>query len=535
MDLELLGADAPPGCVVETHRDGTILTWGVANESAQPVAISRVLLRGRTTGGTPERMLRNGWQSWSASGGGPIDPGTDARSDLVTVLAGDGGAMCLGFEGGASHDGVFRVRGSDVIAEASLGDAVLAPGERRDLHRVRIEPGDPAVLLERWAKWAGERSAARPDAPYRAGWCSWYQYFHGVTEAALRANLARAPDWPIELFQLDDGYQAAIGEWLTCSDAFPSPLARLASDIASAGLIPGIWLAPFLVSPRSRTAAERPAWILRAPSGDPVVGANDEAWGGEQFVLDTTHPDAQAHLEALARRLVEMGWRYLKLDFTFAAALSGRAHDASRSPAERVRLGFDALRRGAGEDAFILGCGAPLGPCIGVADGMRIGPDVAPFWTPRPSVLGGSDDAPATRNAWRNTLARSFMHRRLWLNDPDCLLLRESDTDLTEEQRRAWAYAVAGSGGMVLISDELALLDRAARTLLDEVLAIGRVVDEASRSGTAPVCPDLLEHWTPAMLESGAWLLTGDPDRGTATIETPGRDRRGEMADERQG
>ena len=45
-----------------------------------------------------------------------------------------------------------------------------------------------------------------------------------------------------------------------------------------------------------------------------------------------------------------------------------------------MRAGYDAIRRGAGDDAFILGCGAPLGTCIGVVDGMRIGPDVAPSW-----------------------------------------------------------------------------------------------------------------------------------------------------------
>ena len=36
----------------------------------------------------------------------------------------------------------------------------------------------------------------------------------------------------------------------------------------------------------------------------------------------------------------------------------------------------------------------------------------------------------STRNAWQSTLARSFMHRRLWLNDPDCLMLRTDETEL---------------------------------------------------------------------------------------------------------
>ena len=46
------------------------------------------------------------------------------------------------------------------------------------------------------ARGVGGRARARParartTAPYQVGWCSWYHYFHGVTEADLRANLRR--------------------------------------------------------------------------------------------------------------------------------------------------------------------------------------------------------------------------------------------------------------------------------------------------------------------------------------------------------
>ncbi|MEX2557541.1 MAG: glycoside hydrolase family 36 protein [Actinomycetota bacterium] len=543
MDLEFLDADAPAGCVVETSTDDGVITWSVANEGPAPVVVDRVLLRWRTTGRTPTRWFRNGWQSWSPSGGGPIpaeaplrargsnraggallspdraDP-SDPRSELVTLVGDPDGAFCLGFDGGDRHDGRFRVRGAEIVAEAYLGGAVLGPGESRTLHAIQIERGEPAELLQHWAAWAGQASRARRDASHRVGWCSWYQYFGDVTEDVLRANLADAGDWPIEVFQLDDGYQTQIGDWLRCSDAFSSSLERIAADVASAGFVPGLWLAPFLVSPRSRVAADHPDWIVRTPAGTPVVGLVNAAWGGEQHVLDTTHPDVLSHLEALTHTLVGMGWRYLKLDFTYAPALPGDARDPSRTPAERVRLGFDALRRGTGDEAFILGCGAPLGPCIGVVDGMRIGPDIAPYWTPRRSVGGGGDDAPAILNAWRNTLARSFMHRRLWLNDPDCLVLRRRGTRLTGRQRLAWTHAVAASGGIVVLSDDLHQLDPQAHDLLDEVLGISRAVDDASRSGVAPACPDLLERWTPTTLEAGFISLVGDPTRGVARLST---------------
>jgi alpha-galactosidase len=485
--------------VVEHDWDAGVLRWSVANEGAAPITADRVRARLRVTGTVgPLRAFSHGWQSWSASGevvvGEHVDPSLDprapgllramhhadaavaergeVRSELVTALADDDGAICVGFDGGDRHDGTFRVGTDEVVIEAWLGGAVLAPGERRALHDVAI-----GADLDGWARWAGERSGARVAAPYQVGWCSWYQYFHDITEASLRANLALAGDWPIDVFQLDDGYQAAIGDWLLRAPAFPTPLEDLAADITAAGYVPGLWVAPFLASPRSVVAAEHPDWIVRRPSGRPMIGNVNEGWGGEQWVLDTTRPDVLEHLEQLAATLVSMGWRYLKLDFTYAPSFDGVWHDPTRTPAERVRAGYDAIRGGAGDDVFILGCGAPLGACIGAVDGMRIGPDVAPAWDPVPSPFGYDDTTPSTGNALRATRARAFQHRRLWLNDPDCLMLRTRSTGLTQDQVETWAAAVGESGGMVLLSDDLSLLDADAHRLLDDVVTTGRAVD----------------------------------------------------------
>jgi alpha-galactosidase len=233
--------------------------------------------------------------------------------------------------------------------------------------------------------------------------------------------------------------------------------------------------------------------------------------------LDTTHPEVLEHLEQTAAALVEAGYPYLKLDFTYGPGLDGTFHDRSRTPAQRVRAGFDAIRRGAGGAAFLLGCGAPIGAAIGVVDGMRIGPDVAPHWAVpvRGGRMSGFEDGePATVNAWRNTLTRSFLHRRLWLNDPDCLMLRTSATSLTADAVRAWALAVGVSGGMALVSDDLSLLGGDARALFGEVLALGRASDaEALAAGGHPArCTDVMDAYTPTTLVGGGMTLSIDPE-----------------------
>jgi alpha-galactosidase len=504
--LEPTHVVAPDGAVVTWSWGAAGLTWSVANDRDDPLPVDRVQvhLRLDLPAGAEVHAFLHGWQSWSASGdavvGEHVDPALDerapgllramhhadaapppageARSELVTAVTAGDASVCLGFDGGARHDGSFRLRADgSIVVEAFLGGAVLAPGEERALHDVAV-----VADLDAWAAWAGARSQARVAAPYQVGWCSWYQYFHDVTEADVRANLTAAGDWPFDVFQVDDGYQRAIGDWLLRAPSFPTRLEDLAADVAAAGFVPGLWLAPFLASPSSDVVARHPDWVVRRRSGRPMVGMVTPEWGGEQWVLDVTHPEVAAHLEELARTLVAMGWRYLKLDFTYAPSFDGAWHDPRLTPAERVRAGYDAVRRGAGDDTFLLGCGAPLGPCIGVVDGMRIGPDVAPRWEPAPSPVGYDATTPSTRNALHATEARAFQHRRLWLSDPDCLMLRTTGTDLTEAQVATWAAAVAESGGMAIVSDDLAVLDSDARRRLDEVITVGRAVDSARQN-----------------------------------------------------
>ena len=52
---------------------------------------------------------------------------------------------------------------------------------------------------------------------------------------------------------------------------------------------------------------------------------------------------------------------------------------------------------------------------------------------------------------------------------------------------------VGASGGLVIVSDDLALLDARDRALLDEVIAAGRASDAAARAGRPARAEGLLE------------------------------------------
>ena len=448
-------------------------------------------------GATVERwsMYRNGYQSWSGSRAYGVeeadadpwwgflrDVQTDVthratgragvfRSDLVSVIAERGGAnaLALGFlDAGAFFSGVeldARGRRFRRLAAVIDGDEKpLLPGERLALPPLWLAAGgDGWDLLEEWAAACGRTMRARIPERTPIGWCSWYYYFTRVRETDVVDNLESLRHLRgrvrCDYVQVDDGYQRAIGDWLEANAKFPHGMRWLAQRIRAAGFDAGIWLAPFLARPESNLMRARPEWFVRTASGRLRSGCWNPMWslGRPAYVLDTTRPDVLDWLRELARTIVhQWGYRILKLDFLYAAALPGVRADRDATRAESLRRGLEAIRDGAGPDAFLLGCGCPLGPAVGIVDGMRIGADVAPFWDNW--ISRGPNrgrHGVATAHALRNILTRAFMHRRLWLNDPDCLMVRAGETQLSPDEVRTLASAIALTDGMFVLSDRL--------------------------------------------------------------------------------
>jgi len=511
----------------------------VRNEGARPVHLESALLALRWSDCElpAVRYLKNGWQSWSYTGSRPLDlqgepafpsgpwlrglhhatgalPADRAgwhESHLVIAVGGAPGPVCcVGVEEqGRSFAQLFARREADAIqieVEWRV-DAELPPGAEIELESVRIELGDDAsALLEAYADDYGRNAGARVSRPFVAGWCTWYYAFQDVSEDDVLRNLdalvAARDELPVDVVQIDDGYQRAVGDWLATCARFPRGLAALAEAIRSAGFAPGLWTAPFCGVRESDLFAKHPDWWLRAPdgSGELLRGLLHPAWSADAsvYVLDASRPEVLAHLEELFAALAAMGFQYLKLDFLYALGLQAHSADPTLGRAARLRRGLEAIRAGAGEESLLLGCGCPFGAAVGIVDAMRIGPDVAPHWLPNPSVRipGIEDTLPSTRSALRSSLAHAWMHRRLWSNDPDCLLARGTDTLLSVDERCALAATVAATGGAVVFSDDLTRLGEAERALLGAALRAGRAVDTAGLPGIVRV-PELLAEEIP--------------------------------------
>jgi alpha-galactosidase len=359
----------------------------------------------------------------------------------------------------------FTIEGGDLVGWVDYFEAEFETPV--PLEPLAVLTGGPVEdLLEGYAGLVKRANRVRINPWNPVGWCSWYHYFGKLVWKDVLENLEAAAgdraSFPFDVFQVDDGYETDIGDWMSPKAGYPD-LGGLARAIGRKRFKAGIWTAPFSAAETSELFARHPDWMV-GEGGKPKPCYR--SWGKTIYALDTTHPEARAWLAETFAGLVKAGFSYLKVDFLFAAAMPGSRRKRV-TPIQAYREGLRVLRRAAGGN-FILACGAPLLPSAGFVDGMRVGEDTAPYWKTKPSGFQG----PNAYFALKNALMRQFMHRSFWLNDPDCLLLRARETELTRSERELYALAAGALDNMIIDSDKLALLGPAEKGALRRALAL---------------------------------------------------------------
>lgn len=402
-------------------------------------------------------------------------------------------------EVGLSEIVLIPEEGPRLFASLDYGGKRLARGERLALEPLRLAWGAPHALLDAFVEEVaeGEPATARlAAAPAPVGWCSWYHFYTRVRHEDVVRNAAalRAlPQLGVGLVQLDDGYQTAVGDWRSMNHKFERGLGPLARDVAAMGFQAGLWTAPFMAGRRSQLYRQHPDWILRRPDGPPVDCGVNPAWRDRLVGLDLSHPAALDWLRDLFSGLAADGYDFFKLDFLYAALRHAARHDPAQSPVQSYRAGLRAIREAVGEGRFLLGCGAPLLPSVGLVDGMRVSADVRESWGPGLIGWVGQDcGAASLLESARNNLTRAPFHRRWWLNDPDCLLVRDQNTALKLHEVRLLVTVAGMSGGLGLVSDDMAAVPEDRRALLSFVLP---------PTPLRPRTPDLFERPFPERFE----------------------------------
>lgn len=296
----------------------------------------------------------------------------------------------------------------------------------------------------------------------RTGYTTWYNYYGNINEKVVLRDLNSISklNTKIDCFQIDDGYQNAIGDWLdTDKKKFPNGMKSIADSIHKSDMLAGIWLAPFAGTKSSKLFKAHKDWFIKDKNGKPYKTGHN--WGGF-YSLDIYNPDVRAYLKHVFDVVLnDWGYDLVKLDFLYGACVLPM-HNKSRG--EIMCDAMDLLRECCG-DKLILGCGVPLMPAFGKVDYCRIGSDISLGWKPRKHAIR---EEVSTVHAVCNTIFRRHLDGRAWMNDPDVFLLRDKNVKTDFEQRKLLARINSVFGSLLFISDNIDEYNSAQLKVLNE-------------------------------------------------------------------
>lgn len=324
-------------------------------------------------------------------------------------------------------------------------EGVVYDGEYEILDIVNLY-GESDKVFDEWFNLMGIK---KPAAKVKNGYTTWYNYYSKINENIVTNDLNSLSkiDADVDIFQVDDGYQTATGDWLAVADEkFPNGMKYVADKIHEKNMLAGIWIAPFGASFNSRVLRDHPEWVIRYPNGRLVTcGPN---WGGF-CALDIEIPEAREYIANFFNYILkEWGFDLVKLDFLYAAA---QIPNHNKTRGQLMCEAMDFLRECVG-DKEILACGVPLMPAFGKVEYCRIGPDMGLSWN---KSFFDHREFVSTVNTLGNSIFRRQLNGRAFLNDPDVFLLRDNNIRCNFEQKIIISTINKLFGSVLFTSDDV--------------------------------------------------------------------------------
>lgn len=346
-----------------------------------------------------------------------------------------------------------------LVIKKDVEGLTLKAGQEYEIFDIAIIKGDMDKVMDKY--FFDFVGCKKPAIKHLSGYTSWYNYFQNISEEIILRDLNgldRASE-EVNIFQVDDGYQQAVGDWLLIDEKkFPNGMKYIADKIHDKGYKAGIWLAPFSAQVSSQLAKDHPDWLLtHNRNGKKMLGC--QGWGGA-YTIDIYNPDAREYIKHVFDVVLnEWGFDMVKLDFLYSQCIEPRN---GKTRGEIMCDGVDLLREACG-DKWILGCGVPLGACMGIFDACRISCDASKNWKFKVekglaindlvSSIRINCENPSSQNAIINTIFRNHLDGRAFCNDPDVFFLRDININYTWEQKLLHGKINSVCGNVLFVSD----------------------------------------------------------------------------------
>ena len=339
-----------------------------------------------------------------------------------------------------------------------------------DVNGIELKKGEEVVVFDYKFFYSYEEGLDefKEDFPYLNkeklfGYTSWYNYYQNINEEIILRDLS-ALDRRFNIFQIDDGYETYVGDWLEVDQKkFPNGLEDIVTKIHQKGYKAGIWLAPFAVETKSKLFKEHQDWLVKDKHHKPVkTGGN---WSGF-YSLDIYNEDARNYIKKCLKHYMDLGFDFFKLDFLYASAVVP-VKGKSRCQVQNEAYKFlrDILK-----DKLILGCGANIINSYNNFDYLRVGPDVSLKFDDAAFMRLFHRERISTKTTLKNTIYRSIFNQHLFGNDPDVFLLRDENIQLNKKQKYALTMINALFGSVLMTSDNIATYDEYQKGVLDKAL-----------------------------------------------------------------
>ena len=378
----------------------------------------------------------------------------------------DQNPLLIGYSSCNRFNGWIRFNEKEIQLAIDGEGILLKAGETISLEQIYVEQGERNTILNNFASAIEKNHPKREYKEIPTGWCSWLVYGPNITSKNIYDNLDAIKENNLDLkyIQIDDGYQAHWGDWFDFTDKFEGGVKKVCLDIKEKGFEPAIWVAPFVAEKDSKLFCQHPDWFIKDENGYPL-SSGDVSFGGWRcgpwYILDTTHPDALNYIKTVFSTM-HNEWKinYFKLDaIVWEAFPFGVRHDNTKTCIEAFKMGMNAIIEAVGDESFILGGNSPMWPAIGLVNGMRVTNDNQRYFDQFKQIA-------------KECFHRNWQHNRLWINDPDTVLLQNQTYEivgpdgsiitkggnvLREEFLFNAVYTLA-CGGMVLSGDDIPVL-----------------------------------------------------------------------------
>jgi len=398
------------------------------------------------------------WEGFNMPIPNPLDTGeqaTDGRwrkfEDFITLYSkGSATGLSIGPIGAPQADLNIACKVTDGCFELNLSsqmsDIIVGPGEYREAQEAVFYFGDydesVRAILQALSTTHGSRISRRPPV----GWCSWYDLGDRITQESIEATLSSLEEVyreiPLDVIQIDDGYQKQVGDW-NCNEKFPDKMRNFVHRVKALGARPGIWVAPLAVHDSLGLLEEHPDWFQRTEDGNLAGEAGN--WGAKSHWLDPSHPEAREFIRSAVRQKVDEGFTYFKIDFN-SLQNNARFYDQRKTRLEVYRDLYRLYRETIGEESYLLACSNFTRGVFGHADAVRIGPDSVACW--RAAHVCTLEEC--IRGVGTSALANGI----LFSNDPDVTYLRPRQ-ELSEAEWQTWHGFVGLLGGLQFISEPM--------------------------------------------------------------------------------